>query len=217
MSKDCDSLNKKDIYKSIPQLITNAESVTWSRFNAYLLAISILILGWVTLFTTKQIPQGLPVWCCKALLIIISLFGMFMSTAWSILGFRGRAYLNHYIALGRELEEERDIKSGPCHDIEKLRDYLNGLFGFKMLRGSFKMLFRFKKNQNEEKKLSDALEESKKELKIKVSKMFLWKSIIPLTRWAYIGTATYVLVRIPQWFRLIFGFLLFLSILSIFV
>lgn len=97
-----------DKYSSIVQLVIHAENISWNRFNNFLVAATVLVIAWATIYPTA--PDS-----CAARFIqyFICLLGILGGIAWAFLGCRSRDYLEMYLKLGEEIEKgegESEIK-----------------------------------------------------------------------------------------------------------
>ncbi len=88
------------IYQAIIQLVTSAESITWSRFNNFLIANSIIILAWSSIYNFSPSDTK------EYVLIILSALGIIGSIIWLNLNLRGRKFLEEYILIGSEIENK---------------------------------------------------------------------------------------------------------------
>lgn len=94
-----DPISVDTLYNSITQLVVNSESISWSRLYYYLVAVSLLTVAWVGLFTAES---------CSVTSQFLSIFipptGILISVLWRGLGKRSRAFLNLYLDLGFKFE-----------------------------------------------------------------------------------------------------------------
>lgn len=102
---------KDKVYQLLPTLINNAESISWNRFNNFLIFNSIHILAWVAIYTKQNPPY--------ILLSAISVFGLIGCFVWCALGLRGRKNVNLFLKMGKDIESS-DPK--PFTEAIKLRD-----------------------------------------------------------------------------------------------
>jgi len=116
----------KDLYAAITQHVANAEQVSWSRFNNFLMSNSIFILAWATLYTANPIPAH-----TRLILSTVCIVGVLSSVVWAGLGYRGRKNVNLFLGLGRQVELDSKCTSaelfglGPCDNAIKLRDSIH--------------------------------------------------------------------------------------------
>jgi len=110
---DNNTITKKDEYSLLCSLINNAESISWNRFNSFLLFNSIIILAWATVYS-KSTP--LPI--LQSTLTILGLIGCFF---WCALGLRGRKNVNMFLEIGRKIETDSTGEK-PLTKAEELRD-----------------------------------------------------------------------------------------------
>jgi hypothetical protein len=92
-------ISNDELHNSITQLLTNAESISWNRFNNYLISITLLLLVWAAIFINSTCLG-------KLLLIVIAAFGLLVSFAWICVGYRSRAYVDLFIEIGCALESK---------------------------------------------------------------------------------------------------------------
>ena len=97
-------IDKKDIYQALPNLATNAENISWTRFNSFLVANSIIILAWIAIYTAKDISDKtiLP----SILASLGSIGGLFFAG----LGIRGRNNVSRFLKIGEEIESSKPNK-----------------------------------------------------------------------------------------------------------
>ncbi len=112
-------MNDKDVYQALVTFVTAAESISWNRFNNFLLFNSILILAWVTLYTQRSQPEQYAV-----LLSVLSALGFVSGYFWSGLGLRGRNNVSKFLSIGKNIESELDAwkGKGPFSHAIQLRD-----------------------------------------------------------------------------------------------
>lgn len=118
-------LDNKDIYYSYVQLAMHAETTSWNRFYNYLMAMTFLILAWVTLYV--QGPNS-----CTVTLILVSVcvIGFGCGLLWAAIGYRGRRFMAEYTTAGSKIEEEgslwdsESVSYKPLSQIKNLRDSL---------------------------------------------------------------------------------------------
>lgn len=101
--------NKKNLdYQALVTLINNAETISWNRFNSFLVFNSILILGWVAIY--NNIEKQPIVFNLSLLLGSICILGLIISFFWSTLGFRGRSNVNLFLRIGEIAEKKYESK-----------------------------------------------------------------------------------------------------------
>jgi hypothetical protein len=94
-------ITKKDVYSTIVGHLTSAESITWNRFNSFLLVNSILFIAWTTIYFDKISPGDL---INRAILLtIIAMVGIISGVFWAGLGLRGRKYVFEFLNLAKEI------------------------------------------------------------------------------------------------------------------
>lgn len=89
------------LYPSLVQLVIHAETISWNRFYNFLMANSILILAWATIYAPQQHPAF-----ATTVLVVISVLGLVSCVAAAALGVRGREYLSKYVDLGVCIEAD---------------------------------------------------------------------------------------------------------------
>lgn len=92
-----------DKYGSIVQLVIHAENISWNRFNNFLIAASVLVIAWATIYSSGQDSCA-----SRVIQSFICLLGFFCGFAWARLGCRSRDYLDMYFELGEEIEKGKD-------------------------------------------------------------------------------------------------------------
>ena len=95
-----EKISVRDMFGVASDWINSLESSTWSRFNNFLTANSILALAWVAVFAAVQQPKTKPV------LIALALTGLINCLLWMGLGYRHRRYFAEYLKVGKNLEEK---------------------------------------------------------------------------------------------------------------
>jgi hypothetical protein len=94
------SLSKSDLYSASIQLIIHAENTTWTRSSNFLLANSILMLAWATIFSSSLCDQRKAVF-----LFLLSSLGFVLSFVWAPFSYRSRRYLESFRKTGIALEQ----------------------------------------------------------------------------------------------------------------
>ncbi|MBN2131384.1 MAG: hypothetical protein JW741_17920 [Sedimentisphaerales bacterium] len=89
-------------YQTYIQLIIHAESISWTRFNNFLLVGSVLVLAWVALFVSDKSS----LWAAKVAMLLISGVGVLSGIAWAGLGKRGRKYVDDYKKEAQRIEKD---------------------------------------------------------------------------------------------------------------
>jgi len=98
------------IYAALVNLVGQAESVSWARFNNFLVFNSILLLAWATLVAGQDFPVR------NIVLKLICFVGMGGGILWSVLGYRGRSFHNLYVLKAKDFEE-KFVKGGIAGDV----------------------------------------------------------------------------------------------------
>ncbi len=96
-----EKISIKEVYSSLVQLATEAESITWNRFYNFLMGNSILILAWATMFSITS-----PSRMATHVLVAICVVGGVSGLIWAALGNRGRKFVYLYIDLGVQMEAD---------------------------------------------------------------------------------------------------------------
>jgi hypothetical protein len=92
---------KTQTYMATVQLIMHAENTSWNRISSFLIANSILMLAWASIFiSSNPTDKG-------AILIAMSTAGLVFSLAWAPFGTRGRRYLAKFLEIATVLEKKR--------------------------------------------------------------------------------------------------------------
>lgn len=107
----------KEVFQTITILVDNAENTRWNRFYNYLMANSILILSWATIFTSQAKSKIQPD-TSNLVMVLICILGAFSGVAWSVLGYRGSNFLWMYSGLGKSIESDQSLWP------EELADYI---------------------------------------------------------------------------------------------
>lgn len=104
-------------YDLTVQLIMHSECLRWTRLNTLLIVASILLVAWVTLFKSNDIPLR------PLLLIILSIVGVILCAPWSCLGHRSSIYVDKF----NELAVKMEHGDGPLTSVSfPLRSRING-------------------------------------------------------------------------------------------
>jgi len=99
-----DSKNShQDKYGAIVQLVMHAENISWNRFNNFLVAATVFVIAWATIYSTG--PDSCPARFIQAFICLLGFLG---GIAWAFLGWRSRDYLDMYFELGKKVEREDD-------------------------------------------------------------------------------------------------------------
>jgi len=95
MSQDS-LLTTKDVYSTFMKMMSDAETISWSRFNNFLVFNSVLIFTWVHLWNGSSRPAPI--------LIALSVTGVLSGILWAGLGYRGRKFLDKYMNMAKAIE-----------------------------------------------------------------------------------------------------------------
>lgn len=112
------AVTNADIYNSLPQLISNAEQISWNRLYNFLTANSIMILAWSAIYAAK-LPCS---FLTTGVLVAICAVGTLMGIFWFGLGIRGRGFLNALVCWGAKIEEQKGQGIKLYTFIEIIRD-----------------------------------------------------------------------------------------------
>jgi hypothetical protein len=107
-------IGKDDVYKFYKDLVIHSETISWNRFANFLVISSILVLAWATIFVVKS-----PSLCHKAVMSLISGFGIYAGIVWADIGDRGRKYLDQYKDKAKSIETNSNKKDWWEGGIEK--------------------------------------------------------------------------------------------------
>ena len=126
-----EKVSAKELYQGLIELVKISETISWGRFNSFLLFNSILILAWSTVFTSKIIlNSGLSL----IVLVAIVILGMTSGVFWAGLGKRGRAFVKHYLDQASYVEKDKDCwgeelkKYKPLTKAAEMRDNPRGYY-----------------------------------------------------------------------------------------
>jgi hypothetical protein len=98
-------MEAKELYPSLIQMIIQAENITWSRFNNFLMFNTILVLAWSTIYAADPSLQHSQKWPLGAFCLI----GVLSGVSWAFLGYRGRAYLKKYLEIAEAFENDHHV------------------------------------------------------------------------------------------------------------
>ena len=94
-------MSQREVYSVCVQMIIQIENVSWNRLYNFLMANSILILAWATIYVSSQ--KGF--WC-TAVLVVIATVGIGAGVMFSELGGRARAQLEGFYTLAVSIEAD---------------------------------------------------------------------------------------------------------------
>lgn len=118
MCEDEDRIDAATVYSVTSEMERYAEQSRWSRFNAFLVAESIVLLSCASLVSTGG--RGI-----FALVIALALIGALLGPIWCVLGARSNVYHSamHETALALEKRHIRGPDDNkPHHRIDKIQD-----------------------------------------------------------------------------------------------
>ena len=113
------------IYQIVAQHWAHSEQIRWTLLYNFLVASTILLLAWSTIFASTTYPKGR-----TAVLILFCLAGFSLSVVWTALGSRGSSFVDMYSGLGRRLEVEitgQQLNRGAFQTAEKHRQTIKGI------------------------------------------------------------------------------------------
>jgi hypothetical protein len=118
-----EKISAKEVYSALVQLVIHAESITWDRFNNFLMGNSILVLAWATIFVSTTDSR-----MTTFVLSAICILGVLIGPAWAALGVRGSKYHEKYVDLASNMEKNSTCwpdeldKHKPFAQTEDIRD-----------------------------------------------------------------------------------------------
>ena len=118
-----ETISAKEVYSALVQLVIHAESITWDRFNNFLMGNSILVLAWATIFVSTTDSR-----MTTFVLSAICILGVLSGPAWAALGARGRKYHDNYVKLASNIEIDPTCwpieldKNRPSEKTKEIRD-----------------------------------------------------------------------------------------------
>jgi len=105
-------------YSAVTQHWTQAGQVRWTLLYNFLMASTILLLAWATLFAPLSSAPSR-----KFVLVLLCVAGLALSIVWVGLGLRGCKFVDGYFKLGLRLEELiGDTGLFPFHSAQRTRD-----------------------------------------------------------------------------------------------
>ena len=116
-------MSPRELYSVVVQLYTHFENITWGRFYNFLMANTILILAWATLFASDSSEK----FVFRFLLCMISFFGGATGAYWGALGYRGRQFVDKFSDIAEQLENDwpNELKAQkPLATVRAMRDDL---------------------------------------------------------------------------------------------
>ena len=114
--RDVSGLDAQAAYQAINHHWAHAEQERWSILYNFLMASTILLLAWATLFGATQSTIK------TVVLALLSLGGIAISGLWITIGCRVNTFIKRYGELGEEAEVRLGIgEIGPFHGGEGLR------------------------------------------------------------------------------------------------
>lgn len=141
--KEKDKISIKELYPSIVHLITHTDTLTWNRFNIFLVYNSVLILVWYSIFKSViKTPYNITFLC------VIEVFGIISGIVWAILARRGREFVRLHVDQAAKIENDTNCwpdelkKHKPLTEVKKLRDKsLSRYFGSYYLLQAYSYVF----------------------------------------------------------------------------
>ncbi|MBI1930490.1 hypothetical protein HYR99_40380 [Candidatus Poribacteria bacterium] len=143
--------SRMTVYQVAAQQWAHAEQIRWTLLYNYLMASTILLLAWATVFTSNQPLRGV-------ILAILAIGGTFLSVLWVALGARASGFVAMYARVGVTLEDSiqpPDLATGvniqgPFTSAKDHRQAINGIarlvpsrFVVSCVPGMFAILYVF--------------------------------------------------------------------------
>lgn len=111
------------VYPIVVQLWAHAEQIRWTLLYNFLVASTILLLSWATIFASSGSSRIKTV-----VLIILCVVGFLLSMVWVALGRRGSSFVRMYTELGHQLEADGSQTAiTPFRQAEHHRTRLTGI------------------------------------------------------------------------------------------
>lgn len=114
-----------ELYQAASQQWAHAEQIRWTLLYNYLMASTILLLAWATVYAAQSTLRSRP-W----ILVLLAAAGTVVSLAWVGLGLRASSFVDAYAQLGKALEgqlSENDV--GPFAQAAQHRQKITGWAG----------------------------------------------------------------------------------------
>lgn len=121
---------KASLYEAAVQHWSHAEQIRWTLLYNYLMASTILLLAWATVFASA-LPGAIS-WPKRFALVTLPIGGLVLSVLWIALGLRASSFVEMYTRVGRALEPKSDSESkseadGPFVSASNHREVLSGV------------------------------------------------------------------------------------------
>lgn len=107
-------------YQVASQHWAHAEQIRWTLLYNYLMASTILLLAWATIFTSSNRYRGL-------VLLVLSLAGVALSSVWVALGVRATGFVKMYEGVGFAAEAAVQAVGGPFAAARQHRQSVSGI------------------------------------------------------------------------------------------
>jgi hypothetical protein len=91
---------RKDAYTALVAIVQHAEATSWNRFYNFLMFSTILVLAWSTIYSQSSRPKS-----ASLVMALIAVVGILSGLAWSVLGYRGRKFVKHYLEEGEKIDK----------------------------------------------------------------------------------------------------------------
>jgi len=111
--------NQASVYERTTQHWAHAEQIRWTLLYNYLMASTILLLAWSTIFAGSCTGKRL-------VLIALSASGVFLSLLWVALGARATGFVTMYEEIGRAAELALGVPGGPFAKAHQHRSSIRG-------------------------------------------------------------------------------------------
>jgi len=101
MKKSNSLLSAKELYPANVQMLNLAETISWSRFNSFLLYNTVILIIWNVIYNS-HICDNLKL----LLLLVIGTIGILISFFILFLSIRGRKNVNTHLEIGEKIEKK---------------------------------------------------------------------------------------------------------------
>jgi hypothetical protein len=111
------------VYQIAAQHWAHAEQIRWTLLYNYLMASTILLLAWATVFASSSNPS-------RFVLVVLALAGVILSSVWIALGARATSFVKMYEGVGLRAESAMQPSGGPFASARDHRLSLAGIARF---------------------------------------------------------------------------------------
>lgn len=112
-------ITRKDVHTFYLQALANSETVSWARFNSFVVLNAVLLGSWTAIWVSNSRAASGPI------LPMLSLVGVVAGIFWGALGYRGRKFQDAYVRWAGSLEDRfRSDIFRPATSSLRLRDKL---------------------------------------------------------------------------------------------